>query len=70
MAGGDHSQLWPQRGEFSSNLGGDTMVHFRGIRANKQHVRPAFHGSGTETGAKQIIDDPDGGPECASGRPI
>ena len=69
MEGGGHGQLWPQCGEFSNDVGGDTMLGCRIICAPKRRTRSALCGSGSERGAKEFIDDPDWGPECAAGRP-
>ena len=38
MAGGVHGQLWSQRGEFSTNVGVNKMVHCSGICAPKQRT--------------------------------
>ena len=35
VAGGEHGQLWPYRGKFTTNVGGNTMVRRGGIRAPK-----------------------------------
>ena len=68
MVGGGHGHLWTQCGEFYTNVGGETMVRCRGIRSAKRCAIHVLRGSGSARGTKRIIDDHDGGPECAAGR--
>ena len=70
LEGGRHGQFWPKCGEFSTDIGEETMVRCRGIHATERHAIRASCGAGSKRGAKGIIVDPDGEPECASGRPI
>ena len=51
MAGKEHGKLWPQRGEFPTNVGGETMIRCRGIRAPKRCTRRALRGAGDTRGA-------------------
>ena len=69
MAGVGHGQLWPKCGEFFTNVGGRKMLNCRGICAAKRRDSRASRVAGADSGAKWIIDDPDGGPECTSERP-
>ena len=69
MAGSEHGHFCPQGGEFSANVGGETMVHCRGICAAKERASRALCGSGAESSTKGIRDNPDGGTECAAERP-
>ena len=69
MAGGEHGQFWPQRGEFSTNVGGEMMVRGRVIRAAEQCASRVLRGTGIHSCTKGFRDNPDGGPECAAGRP-
>ena len=61
MSYGGHSQILPQCGEFSTNIGGETMVHCRGICTTKQHASCELRGAGAEIRFKGIRDDLDGG---------
>ena len=70
VEGGRHGQFWPKCGEFSTDIGDETMVRCRGIHATEQHAIRASFGSVSKSGSKGIIVDPDGGPESASGRLI
>ena len=70
MVGGGNGQFWPQRGEISTNVRGKTMVNCRGMRSDKQFARCVLHVAGAESGSKGIIDDPNGGNECAAGKPV
>ena len=52
MANGENGQLWPQRGEFSTNVGGKMMVLCRRICAPKWHDRRTLCGTGTTSEAR------------------
>ena len=67
---GRHGQFWPKCGEFSTDIGEEMMVRCRGIHATDRCATRALCGEASKSGAEGIIVDPDGEPECASGRPI
>ena len=49
--GGEHGHLWPQHGEFLTNVDGKTMVRFSGIISPKQGARCVSPGVGNTSGA-------------------
>ena len=60
--GGGHVHIWPQCGEFSTNVRGKTVVHCRGIRVAKRRTSRASRVAGSNSGTKVIRDYPGGGP--------
>ena len=68
MVGEGHNYIWPQYGEFSTNIGGETTLRSRGICDAKRRTRRVSRVTGAESGAKGVRDDPDGVLECADGR--
>ena len=48
--GGRYSEIWPQRGDFTGDVGGADMVPCQGIRVPKRRACGALHWKGIDVG--------------------